>query len=233
LPCDWLFSMAVEPVIIVEASNGRIVQANPAAAILLGISRDTLIGRPVAEVFDPSSKEAVHRAMDAAGSTEGTEQVICRPAGDAAELSATVSLFRVQNDRYLLVRLASVSDDGAGKDQGASPVFDAVDGASVGFLLTDAGFRIEYANQAFVDMVELFPPAEVRGKSLMRWLGLSAADLAGLRDQMLQRQATSVMTSRLLTERNAPFEVEVCAVAVPDGAALCWGFTIRELPRLN
>src|SRR5271157_3153940 len=35
LPCDWLFSVAVEPVIIVDAMTNRIVQANPAAAQLL------------------------------------------------------------------------------------------------------------------------------------------------------------------------------------------------------
>jgi PAS domain S-box-containing protein len=220
-------------VIIVDASNRSIVQANPAAATLVGISSDRLTGRRVAELFDPSSREALRHAMDTADTTEGAAEVICRSAGDGAELNATVSMARVQNDRYLLVRFACPSGVAAKRADAASPVFEAVDGALVGFLLTDAGFRIEYANQAFVDLVELTPPAEARGRSLVRWLALSAADLAGLRDQMLQRQATTVMTARLLTEKNSALDVEVCAVAVPDGEVLCWGFTVRELPRLN
>ena len=114
-----------------------------------------------------------------------------------------------------------------------SPVFDAIEAASVGFLLTDDAFYIEYANQAFVDLVELATPAEARGQPLLRWLGLSPKDLLRLRDQELQRQATSVMTAHLLTERQTPRAIEVCAVAVPDEQTLRWGFTIRELPRLN
>lgn len=57
--------------------------------------------------------------------------------------------------------------------------------------------------------------------------------MALLHDQMLRRQATTLMTARLRSEQNLLREVEVCAVAVPDGQSTCWGFTVRELPRLN
>ena len=75
----------------------------------------------------------------------------------------------------------------------------------------------------------IFPKAEV----LARWLQLSDTDLAGLQDQMSQRQASTVMSAGLRCGPNSLREVEVCAVAVPDGQMSCWGFTVRELPRLN
>jgi hypothetical protein len=92
---------------------------------------------------------------------------------------------------------------------------------------------VEYTNQAFRDLIELSVPAGVHGRSLLRWLEFSTTDLETLRDQMSRRQATSMMRVRLRTERHRALEAEVCAVAVTDGRQACWGFTVRELPRLH
>ena len=238
LPCDWLFSVAVEPVIIIDAATNRIVQANPAAAQLLQSSHSALVGAPLGGLLDASCAADLARSLEAARTTGVADGVTLRSPSNGAELRAKLSLFRSDTGAYVLVHLAPGSG-GAGdrpsadKDPAESPVLDAIDGAAVGFLLTDSGMRIEYANQAFTELVRLGSPDHARGKSLMCWLDLSEGDLAQLRDQMLLRRATSVMTAALRTESNSPLEVEVCAVAVPDGPHTCWGFTIRELPRLN
>jgi PAS domain-containing protein len=232
LPSEWLFSVALEPVLIIDAGSRCIVQANPAAAELLQHPQAALVGIPLVRLFDESSTGIIEDSLNKAQGAGDAEEVTCRAAGGGPELRAKLSLFRSGAESFVLVRLAAEADE-AWKSRSQSPVFDAIEGASVGFLLTDSGLRIEYANQAFIDMIELPPPVEMRGKSLVQWLQLTADDLARLRDQMLQREATSVMTARLRTERDSPLEVEVCAVAVPDGAHTCWGFTIRELPRLN
>jgi PAS domain-containing protein len=231
LPSDRLFSIATEPVIIVEAATRRIVQANPASAELLGDSN--LIGRPIFEAFHVSSAESLREGLDFAASAQGMTGMTCRSAAVATELRAVVSWFRADADSYFLIRLADAAGGGSAPSTPISPVFQAVESASVGFLLTDAEFRIEYANQAFIDLVGLADADEVLGRALEQWLQLSAADLARLRNQMGQRQATSTLAVRLVTQgRKAP-DVEVCAVAVPDGRTLCWGFTISELPRRN
>lgn len=232
LPCEWLFSVAVEPVIIVEASTQRIVQANPAAAELLRSSPTALLGTRLTDIFDPSNRPIIEHSIELAHAAAIAEEVTCQASGGGPELHAKISLFRADADSYLLVRLTTRA--GERLQSGAqSPAFDAIDGASVSFLLTDSGLRIEYANQAFIDLVELPLPAEIRGTSVLQWLRLTSHDLVRLQNQMLQREASSVMTACLRTEKAAALEVEVCAVAVPDGQNTCWGFTIRELPRLN
>ena len=240
LPCDWLFSVAVEPVIIVDAATNRIVQANPAAAQLLQSSHTALVGAPLEGLFDASSAADLMRSLEVARTAGAADSLMLRSAGDGAQLRAKLSLFRSDTEAYVLVHLASGSGGGGHFDLSAadrgtakSPVFDAIDGAAVGFLLADSGLRIEYANQAFTELVQLGSPDQALGRSLASWLDLSEGDLGQLRDQMLRRQATSVMTASLRTESNSLLEVEICAVAVPDGPHICWGFTIRELPRLN
>jgi PAS domain-containing protein len=232
LPCDWLFSVAVEAVVIVQAGTRRVVQANPAATALLGISPAALIGARFVDAFDSLGANSLAQAMDEAQILGAADDVTCRSAEQAVDLTAKVSLFRAEEESFLLVRLAAMSDDSR-QNEAESPVFDAIESAAVGFVLTDAGLRVEYANQALTEMAGLTPPAAMSGCSLVRWLEFSADDLTRLRDQMSRRQATSIMTARLRPDRGSPLEVEVCAVAVPDGPQICWGFTIRELPRLN
>ncbi len=233
LPCEWLFSVATEPVILIDAVTRRIVRANPAAAEMMSMSSERLIGQPFTEAVDASSRGAVALAMDMTISQERAREIFCRSAAGAVELNATASLFRTETGSFVLVRLAIPIPHGEVLTVPRSLVFDAVDGASVGFLLTDAGFRVEYANQAFLDLAEVSMPAQVEGRSLLHWLELSAADLATLRDQMTERRATSMRLVRLRTSRDTALGVELCAVAVPDGQHLCWGFTVRRLPSLN
>jgi len=235
LPTEWLFSLAVEPVLIVDANTQQILQANPAAAELLRIPQRLLIGAPFKDVFAPSSLQAVTHSIDSACATGQSEASALRTAADGTDLCGRLSIFRAAADRYLLVRLAAGADPALEQQSGGAqtPAFDAIEGASIGFLVTDSGLRVEYANQAFLDMIGLPALGQVRGKSLARWLQLSDTDLAGLQDQMSQRQASTVMSAGLRCGPNSLREVEVCAVAVPDGQMSCWGFTVRELPRLN
>jgi PAS domain-containing protein len=217
-------------VLIVDAATECVLQANPAAVQLLRTSDAALIGAPVVEAFDLSGILAIQRSIGVARAAGSSDAVAVGRAGDGTELTVKVSLFNAGANSYLLVRLASTSASLA-MDQ--SPVLDAIEGAAVGFLVTDAGLRVEYANQAFIELAEVSPLTQFLGKSLVRWLEFSEGDLAQLRHQMLKRQATTTMMARLRTERDLRREVEVCAVAVPDGEVPCWGFTIRELPRLN
>jgi PAS domain S-box-containing protein len=112
-------------------------------------------------------------------------------------------------------------------------VLRAIESASIGFLLTDAGLRIDYANQAFVEMLGLQAPEQVCGTSLGCWLELSAADLARLDQQLLRREAATVLLINLQRSPGGSPCVEVHAVAVPDGSDTRWGFTLHWRPRLN
>jgi PAS domain-containing protein len=235
LPSEWLFSVAVEPILIVDAATQQVLQANPSAAELVRISQRLLIGSQLKDVFDASSEEAIQRSFERASTAGYSEEISLRTIAGSTKLSARLSLFRAGTQNYLLVRLTAAADATVEQSLGATqtPVFDAIEGASVGFLVTDSGLRVEYANRAFLDMIGLQAFDQVLGKSLVRWLELSDADLAGFQDQMLHREASSLITAALRTEQNLRREVEVCAVAVPDGHVSCWGFTLQELPRLN
>jgi len=232
-PCNWLFNASSEPVLIVDATTELIAHANPNAAALLRTTCNGLVGTPFTQAFTPSMAARIRRSLEEAHSTGSSELRILRVRGAAIDLRARLSVVRTAPASFLVVRL---DPDGCSRSPQAalSAVLQAIDAAPMGFLITAPDFDIDYANRGFLKMVGARREDEVRGTSLVRWLLLTAADLARLQSQRSQRQAVSLITATFLfPARDAGRRVEVCAVPVPDGPDTCWGFTLQGLPRLN
>jgi PAS domain-containing protein len=232
---DWLFTSAAEPMLIVQAETGTIVEANPPAADLFRETCARMLGTVLSSAFEPASAATVEACVAIAQVVGSAETLCVRPRSGGVELSARLSLFRAPTGSFLLVRLGSTQSPAANDQRPGtgSVVFQAIDTAQVGFLLTDRGFCVDYANREFLDMIDLDSQHDICGGSLLRWLSLSDTDLRQLRTQLSQRQAVTRLTTHLTSRRGDPRRVEVCAVAVPAGSDTCWGFSICEQPRLN
>jgi PAS domain-containing protein len=231
LPSDWLFNASNEPVLIVRAASGDIVQANPAAASLFGRVCTELAGTKFLSAFDKSSSAEIRRCL-ALAQNSGSAQTAALRTLNGSSVRALLSLVRSPAESYMLIRLDHNGAPPVG-DHGRSVVLAAIECAPVGFVLTESGFHIDYANRAFAEMVELKSAAEVHGSSLLRWLRLTDEDLARLSTQLSQREAATLLTTQLCPAINSPRRVEICAIPVPDAGNRCWGFTVRDLPRLN
>jgi PAS domain-containing protein len=234
LPCEQLFAASSEAVLILDAGSNRILQANPAAAALLRTTRTALIGTSFAAAFESSSSTEIQHRIRLARTSGSSEVMAVRALGGGIDLSARVSLVRAGSQSYLLVRLepalSRASSSGAGP---SSAVLEAIDCAPVGFLITEAGFHVDYANRAFTEMAGVNSEAEVRGSPLTRWLRLSETDLGQLAQQLSERQSTGRLTTQLCSAGSRSRRVEICAVPVPEGEHTWWGFTVSVLPRLN
>lgn len=234
LPCEQLFTASSEAVLILDAGSNKILQANPPAAALLRTTRSDLIGTPFPAAFEPSSSAEIHRHLRLAHACGSSEVMAVRSRGGGIDLGARVSLVRAASQSYFLVRLEpTVSVAASGGAAPGSAVLEAIECAPVGFLITEAGFHVDYANRAFMEMAGVSSEPELRGSPLTRWLRLSQTDLGQLARQLSEREATSRLTTQLCSTGRRSRRVEVCAVPVPDGEHTWWGFTVSELPRLN
>ena len=137
LPCDWLFTVATESVLIVDAASSYVIQANPAAAELLRAPQAALIGARVSECFEAASQPLINDSIDLARTSGRAETVRVRACGGEVDLNAKISFFHAGAEAYLLVRLSK--DCERSLDGPPSPVFDAIEGAGVGFVITDSG----------------------------------------------------------------------------------------------
>jgi PAS domain S-box-containing protein len=234
LPAELLFAASKEPVVIVNAANGIIMHANPAAALLVRMGDCELIGMKFASLFESPSAPTLLAALAEAESVgHSTCRSLRTPCG--RNLGAGLSLVRVPPESFVLVRMSEPLSPtlSAHSKARASSVLDAIEAAPLAFVITDSSFKIDYANRAFTTMVGADTQPDVLGNSLLGWLLLTASDVEQLGERLAERRATELVSTVMRPIQGNSRQVEICAVPVPDGADSRWGFTIRMLPRLN
>lgn len=226
-----LFQLSSEAVLIVDALSQKVVDANPVALRLLGDANKRLVGRGFMEGFDAASRQAVEGLLGAVRATGRGREVPARSAFDSArDFFVSASLFREGRSSFFLIRLVPAQ---AGKAVGGSltksRVLEVVEGSPDGFVVTDLQGRIVFANRAFLDAAQLATLEQVREQSLDRWLGRPGADFHLLSTQLREHGSVRRFATSLRGGFGSDIDVEICAVAVPDGDEPCHGFTIREV----
>lgn len=227
-----LFQMMSEAVLVVDAASRKVVEANPAAGLLLGEALPRIIGQPVAASFDVPGTEAVQALLAGVRATGRESETRARLASDARELVVAASLFRQANTPLFLVRLLPAE---AASAQGAEPakqeLVEVVQAAPDGVILTGPDGRISSANAAFLDLAQLATEAQARGESLDRWLGRPGVDLNVLIANLRQHGSVRLFATTLRGEYGAVAEIEVSAVSVWQDGRPHFGFIIRNVGR--
>ncbi len=226
-----LFQVASEAVLIVDASTFKVIEANPAAARLLGEASKRLVGRLFPEGFDEASTLSLQALLGAVRATGRTDDVSVRSADGAREYITSASLFREAQSSFFLIRLALAGAErtlATAKSQ-TSKVLEIVSSAPEGFVITDLEGRIMFANRAFLDLVQLATEEQVRNESLERWLGRPGVDFNLLTAQLREHGSLRLFATRMRGEYGSNSDVEICAVSVVEGEEPCFGFTIRDV----
>lgn len=227
-----LFQVALEAVIVVDAATSKIVEANPAAGEILGDAGRRLLGRSLRELFDARSRRAIDTLfgkLDAAGHAE--EYPVHALGGGHRALRISASLFREGRAAFYMVRLlpAESDADSAAMQKKKSRVFDFVQSSPDGFVVTDMKGAIAYANRAFLDLAQLTSEAQALNEPIDRWLGRPGVDFSLLASQLREHQSLKLFATSLRGEYGSTSDVEICAVAVPEGGEAYCGFSIRDV----
>ncbi len=228
-----LFQVATEPVLIVDASNDRVTEANPSALQLLGEAPTGPVGRALADCFDVASAPEVVALLAAARSSGRADDVEVRLAGRDARFLLSGTLYRQERASFFLIRFTPVGREGAGAVGPRSRVnlVKLVETAPDAFVATDLTGNILSANAAFVELAQLASEDQARGESLERWLGRPGVDLDVLIANLRQHGTVRLFATTLCGEHGATAEVEISAVSAASGDQPCFGFTIRNVGR--
>jgi transcriptional regulator PpsR len=224
-----LFQIASEAVLVVDASSGRVIEANPAAADLLQAPMRRLIGHSLAEHFDDDGRAALESLLAAARVAGRTDEVRVGLADGSREFRVSASLFREDRFSYLLVRAASIVTGDAATASTGSRVLDLVEMLPDGFVVTDGEGRVLSANRAFLDMAELSSEQQARNATLDRWLGRPGVDLNVLLASLREHGTVRMFSTAIQGSHGSQTDVEICAVAAPRGKDGSYGFSIRDM----
>jgi transcriptional regulator PpsR len=224
-----LFQMSGEAVLIVDVASKRIVEANPAAERLAGGSK--LVGEPLAQVFDTVSREDAANVLAVAQSATGPSRAETRLTLHGCEVVVSASIFRENRVALGLVRLSPATAgrvDHVGAETARQALLERLPDA---FAVTDADLKILTVNAAFLDMVRLPTRQRAIGRSLNDFLGRARLERNILLDTLREHGSVRNFGTVLRNALDEPEDVEISAIAVPDGGETTFNLTIRGVRR--
>jgi transcriptional regulator PpsR len=229
-----LFQVASEAVLVVDAQSQKILEANPAAARLVGDGGPQgLVGQSFPVGMDLRSTETLNNLLAGVRATGRADEARAELLDARGAVTVAVSTYRQDRVSQFLVRIlraqADAMDDPAPST--SSMLLKLVQSAPDCLVVTDLDGRVISANMAFIELAQLTSEEQVRGETLDRWLGRTGVDLSVMISNLRQRGALRLFATTLRGEYGAVSDVEISATLVPHGDKPFLGFTIRDVGR--
>jgi transcriptional regulator PpsR len=225
-----LFRISSEAVFVIDGTTRKIIETNPAATDLLSVDKG-LVGRTFAQLFSGHSQTDANALLSVAEATTTGAVAQATLSANGQTYRATASLFRQDRTLHYLVRLASdeAQTTQANRDQNA--LFQAIDRLPDSFVVTNLNLEILMLNGAFLDLVRLPTIAQAKGQLLTQFLGRPGLDRNILFDSLAKHGVVHNFPTLVQTQFGDLEDVEVSAVAVPDGDLPCYGFSLRRVAK--
>lgn len=231
-----LFDASNEAVIILKATNLRIVEANPAALRVLGFTPPSPRAGVADQEFLPLLTERDRTAVQAAlarvreqGKAPG---VIVHLGRERKSWTLRATLVTSEQSPLFVLQLAPVGAALPLAEPNQAPSLDAlIEQTPDGFIVFSEGGIIARANQAFLDLVQVGSKNSVIGTPLSRWLWRPGADVAALVSHVNRNRLVRMFSTVIHGELGTETEVEISAVgdrqAKPENIAA----VVRDVSR--
>ena len=223
-----LFQVATDAVLVVDANTLCILEANHAASQMFDLSGEQLLQRPLALGFEDRSRASVQALLEAARASGQSSEIRARLLGKVTLTSVAATPFRADDAMRLLVRVRSI-DESELSAALSNTLARLVDSSSDGVVVTVSSGRVMMANPAFLRLVQLGSEEEVRGHSIMDWLGMADRPLATLLPQVRRDGLARKIPSWIKVAHAPVAKVDISAALLTEGDQECIGFTIHRV----
>ena len=225
-----IFQAVSEAILIVDADQLKVEDANPAAAAQLQMNLDDIGQGVMTNLFDPSSARALERMIaQAAANGQSSCNTVTGRKGE--KLKVLADAFRQGRDVRVICRIFDRKNNAVVPEMAGAPLLSILEELPDGFVVADSDLRIVTANKAFISMTQLMSRSAISGARLADFLGRSTTDLnvliSAIRTNGSARNFATIIRDRFGSEE----DVEVSGVnSGEDGRAL-YGFSIRNVGR--
>jgi transcriptional regulator PpsR len=221
-----LFQVATDAVLTLDAHSLRIIEANHAAAHLLGAGLP-LAGRPATDLVDRSSAGALRELLQNTVADGKPAEIPVRLPKAPAAAAVSATPFRAGGGLRLLLRVRAGMPSQAQAAEMNKTLALLVDSTRDGVVVTDSAGAILVANPAFLALVLGASEDDVRGRPIGDWLGRIDADVATLLDGAHTHGIAHLVRSSLRRADGQAIDVDVTGAMLAEGEQECFGFTIR------
>jgi transcriptional regulator PpsR len=171
-----------EAIVMLDATSGRVEDANQAAAHLLGTTPDALSGTPFAQEFEDRRQAEFMDALNGVASSGSGRSVIATARRNHTPVSIHPTLFRAAGRTALLCRLESSEEAQPVAEELSINLHALFNKGLDAVVFTDTQGMIRAANESFLNLCDVPTADALNGKSLGEFLARGGADLKILVD---------------------------------------------------
>lgn len=220
-----------DAIMLVGINSGRITDLNAAAAVLLGGSRQDLLGAPVAQEFEGRRRGEFLESLTNLASADSIVPVELVARRSQRRLGVMPTLFRAAGERLLLCRIEGASDAGPMPDAVGENMLRLYHEGVDGIVFLDAEGQLEAANDAFLKLTDSANLAGVRGRSLADFLARGTVDLRVLLDNARRSRQLRLYATKLTTQFDGQVSVEISTTYLADRPKPGFVMVIRDAGR--
>lgn len=227
-----LFQMAGDPLIIVDETSRRVLEANPLADKLLGGGKRSIVGKVFPIGVNKKGVDALRDLLLEASAVGRASSTSVHSADAEQEFDVSATLLRQADESRYLIRLSVVGPAKPGAVGEAAACVDGVmRNAPDAVVLTDKDGRIRTANRTFLDLAQLASEEQIVGRSIDRWLGRSEVDLNVLLNNLREHASVRLFATKLRSEFGTTIDVEISVGSYEEAKQSGFAFFIRDVGR--
>ncbi|MDO9525819.1 MAG: transcriptional regulator PpsR [Gemmobacter sp.] len=220
-----------DAVVLVSMNNGRIADLNAAAAVMLGGSRQDLLGAAIAQEFEGRRRGEFLESLSNIASADAVSPVELVARRSQRKVRVIPKLFRAAGERLMLCRIEApelANSPNSELSENLERLFhEGVD--AVVFLDQDG--IISSGIDAFLKLTDSTHLANVRGRSLADFLSRGGVDLRILLDNARRARQLRMYATRIRNEFKGEIAVEISATFLNDRPKPGFGLVVRDASR--
>jgi transcriptional regulator PpsR len=220
-----------DAVVLVAMNSGRIADLNAAAAVMLGGSRQDLVGAAIAQEFEGRRRGEFLESLSNIASADAVSPVELVARRSQRKVRVIPKLFRAAGERLMLCRIDVPDQDSAPNTEANENLERLFHEGVDAMVFLDQDGIIASANDAFLKLTDSTHLASVRGRSLADFLARGGVDLRVLLDNARRARQLRMYATRILSEFKGEVSVEISATFLNDRPKPGFGLVIRDASR--
>lgn len=226
-----LMEASREAFVFVSQSSGRIIEANSAAANLLGSTIADLRGASLAQEFDSRRRGELMSVLTSQAMTEGKKPVELTARRSQTQVNVLATPFRAAGERMLLCRIIDHGSHEVSQDELGLRLQELYSNGVEAIVFTDADGLILSANESFLNFVDAPHANRVKERSLADFMSRGAVDLKVLTENARRVGQMRLYSTKLVSEFGSQLASEVSATWINDRAEPFIVFVFRDVSR--
>ena len=220
-----------DAIIVVSMTTGRIVDLNLAAAVLLGGSRQDMVGAAIAQEFAGRRRGEFLESMASLAIADSSSPLELQARRSHKRLLVVPTVFRAAGERLLMCRLELADVGDAQRDELTENLFGLFHEGADSVVFADMDGMIRSANEAFLNLTDSASLAAVKGRSFGEFLARGAVDLRVLSDNARRVGQMRMYGTKVNAAYGGQISVEISATYLNDRPQPFFVFVVRDTSR--